>query len=78
MGREYISIHSGKTNREYELELRRRLRTFPEARALFGANVTAFERAWDGLHEVALDEIGEFRSRIRQMKSMLPERGQAT
>ena len=79
MGREeYISIHSGKTNREYELELRRRLRTFPEARALFGANVTAFERAWYGLHEVALDEIGEFRSRIRQMKSMLPERGQAT
>jgi hypothetical protein len=79
MGRsEYISIHAGKTNREYELELKRRLRTFPEARELFGANVTAFERAWYGLHEVALDEVGEFRSRIGQMKSMLPVRGQTT
>jgi hypothetical protein len=78
MGRsEYISIHAGKTNREYELELKRRLRTFPEARALFGANVTAFERAWYGLHEVAADEIEEFRARMGQMKSMLPVRGQA-
>jgi hypothetical protein len=80
MGRsEYISIHPGKTNREYELELKRRLRTFPEARALFGANVIAFERVWYGLHEVAQDEIAEFRQRIGQMKSMLPDaRGQAT
>ena len=79
MGRsEYISIHAGKTNREYELELKRRLRTFPEARALFGANVTAFERVWYGLHEVAAEEIGEFRARMGQMKSMLPARGQAT
>jgi Domain of unknown function (DUF4129) len=79
MGRsEYISIHAGKTNREYEMELKRRLRTFPEARALFGANVTAFERAWYGLHEVAVEEIGDFRARIGQMKSMLPVRGPAT
>jgi hypothetical protein len=79
MGRsEYISIHAGKTNHEYELELKRRLRTFPEVRALFGANVTAFERAWYGLHDVALDEIAEFRARMGQMKSMLPMRSQAT
>jgi hypothetical protein len=79
MGRsEYISIHPGKTNREYELELRRRLRTFPEARALFGANVVAFERAWYGLHEVAAEEIGDFRARMGRMKSMLPVRGQVT
>jgi hypothetical protein len=79
MGRsEYISIHPGKTNREYELELRRRLRTFPEARALFGANVAAFERAWYGLHDVATEEIGEFRARMGQMKTMLPVRGEAT
>jgi hypothetical protein len=69
---EYISIHPGKTNREYELELRRRMRTFPEARALFGANVTAFERVWYGLHEVAMDEIADFRNRIGQMKAILP------
>jgi hypothetical protein len=79
MGRsEYISIHAGKTNHEYELELKRRLRTFPEARDLFGANVAAFERVWYGLHDVALDEIGEFRARMVQMKSILPARGMAT
>jgi hypothetical protein len=73
MGRsEFISIHPGKTNREYEVELRRHLRTFPEARALFGANVVAFERVWYGLHDVAAEEIGEFRARMGQMKTMLP------
>jgi hypothetical protein len=72
MGRaEFISIHPGKTNREYELELRRRGRTFPEARALFGANVAVFERAWYGLRDVAMEEIDEFRDRAARMKSIL-------
>jgi Domain of unknown function (DUF4129) len=80
MGRaEFISIHPGKTNREYELELRRRSRAFPEAGALFGTNVLAFEKAWYGLREVAMDEITEFRRRVAEMKSILPHaRGLAT
>jgi hypothetical protein len=68
---EFITIHSGRTNREYELELRRRARTFPEARALFAANVAAFERAWYGVHEVAVEDIGEFRNRMQRMKAVL-------
>ena len=73
MGRaDFISIHPGKTNREYEVELRRRLRTVPEARALFGTNVAAFERVWYGLHDVAIGEIDEFRRRVSEMKSILP------
>jgi hypothetical protein len=68
---EFITIHSGKTNREYELELRRRARAFPEARALFAANVNAFERAWYGMHQVAAEDTGEFRNRLQRMKAVL-------
>ena len=70
--REFIAIHPGKTNREYELELRRKARAFThagaDARALFAGNVTAFERAWYGLHEVSADDIAAFRSRMDDMK----------
>jgi len=65
---EFISIHPGKTNREYERELRRRARAIPRTPELFSANVTAFERAWYGLHEVTADDIELFRGRIEQMK----------
>ena len=67
----FISIHSGKTNREYELELRRKARAFPEARGLFAANVAAFERAWYGMHEVAAGDTDEFRNRMERMKAVL-------
>ena len=66
--REFITIHPGKTNREYELELRRKARALADARALFAGNVTAFERAWYGLHEVAADDIAAFRGRMDEMK----------
>ena len=69
--REYLAIDPGKTNREYELELRRRARAFPEARGLFAKNVAAFERAWYGMHEVAGDDVGEFRRRTDGLKSVL-------
>lgn len=68
---QFISIHPGKTNREYELELRKRSRNSPEARSLFGTNVVVFERAWYGLRDVAVEEIDEFRERAARMKSIL-------
>ncbi len=66
--RELISIQASKTNREYETELRRKARAFPEMRGLFAGNIAAFERAWYGLHDVAPDDVGEFRSRNERMK----------
>ncbi len=66
--RELITIHPGKTNREYEAELRRRAREHAEARGLFTANIVAFERAWYGMHEVAGEDIAEFRRRTDEMK----------
>jgi hypothetical protein len=72
MGRkELLTIDPGKTNREFELELRRRARRSPEARELFSANVRAFERAWYGLHDVPEEETREFRRRNDEMKTLL-------
>jgi hypothetical protein len=67
----FLIIHPGKTNREYELELRRKARAFPEARQLFAANVLAFERAWYGQHEVSAEGAAEFQARIESMKQAL-------
>ncbi len=67
-----LAIHPGKTNHEYEIELRRKARSFAEARRLFSLNVAAFERAWYGLHEVTADDAGEFRRRIDAMKQGVP------
>jgi hypothetical protein len=66
-----IAIHPGKTNREYELEMRRRAREFPEARALFAVNVSSFERAWYGMHSVSADDTDAFRERLRQIKAAM-------
>ncbi len=64
--RGFIAIHAGKTNREYELELRRKARQFAEARGLFGDNVSAFEAAWYGMHEVSGESVAEFRDEARR------------
>jgi hypothetical protein len=69
--REWIAIHAGKTNREYEGDLRRRAREFAEARGLFSQNIAACERAWYGLHEVAADDVETFRGRNGRMKTLL-------
>jgi hypothetical protein len=68
---EFITIHSGKTNHEYENELRRRARPAPETRDLFAANVAAFERAWYGEHAVAPDDVAHFRERFGALKQAL-------
>ena len=66
--RGFVSIHAGKTNREYELELRRKARQFAEARSLFGANIAAFEAAWYGLHEVSDENVAAFHARLEGIK----------
>ena len=68
---EFLTIHPGKTNREYELELRRRARGFAEARQQFAANIAAFERAWYGQHAVSAEDAAEFRERTESTKSTL-------
>jgi hypothetical protein len=68
---QFLAIHAGKTNREYELELRRRARGFAGARGEFAVNVAAFERAWYGQHAVSAEDAAEFRARGESIKSAL-------
>jgi LPXTG-motif cell wall-anchored protein len=68
---QFLTIDSGKTNREYELELRRKARGFADARQQFAANIVAFERAWYGQHDVSANDATEFRQRIESMRSAL-------
>ena len=68
---EWIAIHPGKTNREYELEVRRRAREYPDARALFAVNVASFERAWYGKHSVTAEDTDAFRRRLQQIKTAM-------
>jgi hypothetical protein len=68
---QFLTIHSGKTNREYEMELRRRARGSPEARQLFATNVATFEHTWYGQHAVSADDASEFRARIESIKGVL-------
>jgi hypothetical protein len=73
--REWIAIHPGKTNREYESDLRRRTRGFAEARGLFAENLGAFERVWYGLHTVAAEDVELFKGRNGRMKALLDKPG---
>jgi len=49
---ELITIAKYKSDREYELELRRRSHTQPQLAGVFAENRAVFESAWYGLHEV--------------------------
>jgi hypothetical protein len=49
---ELITIAKYKSDREYELELRRRSHTQPYLAGVFAENRALFEGAWYGLHEV--------------------------
>jgi hypothetical protein len=69
--RQFISIHSGKTNRQYERELGRRVGEIPGAQQLFAANIRVFERAWYGMHELEAADATRFRGCVAQMISAL-------
>jgi hypothetical protein len=71
--REFIAIHPGKTNREYEKELRRRARGVAGASQLFAVNMAAFERTWYGMHQVSAADAAGFRDRMDQMKALLSQ-----
>jgi len=68
---EWIAIHPGKTNREYELEVSRRARGFPEASSLFAANIVSFEAAWYGMHEVTAGDLELLRHRLQRIKALI-------
>jgi hypothetical protein len=67
--REMIAIASFKSNREYEMELRRRARALPVVQTAFSQNVAAFDRAWYGLHEVTPEALQQFQTNFEQIRA---------
>lgn len=70
----WIAIHPGKTDHEYEKELRRRARAFADACGLFTNNVELFERVWYGDYAATIADCQLFRDRIVDMKRAMTAR----
>ncbi len=68
--RELIAIARFKSNRDYQRELHRRAHTLPVLITAFGDNVTAFERAWYGMHEVTPAALDEFTANLKRIREV--------
>jgi hypothetical protein len=66
--RNLISIARFKSNHEYERELGRRGHAFPALLAVFGDNISVFERIWYGMHEVNGDLVMQFAANVERMR----------
>jgi len=66
--RNLISIARFKSNRDYERELRRRAHAFPDLLAVFGDNVSLFERIWYGMYEANHELTTRFASNLERLK----------
>jgi hypothetical protein len=67
--RNLIVIARHKSNRDYERELVRRAHAVPELTGLFSANVSIFDRAWYGRHDVTVEGLESFAANVSRMKA---------
>jgi hypothetical protein len=64
-----IGIARFKSNRDYEIELRRRAHAIPGMLALFGENLFIFERIWYGMHDVNRELVQQFASTVDRIRN---------
>ncbi len=64
-----ITIARYKSDREYEMELRRRSHAIPRLVGLFSENRTLFESTWYGLHVVTTGIMESFARNYEEMKA---------
>lgn len=67
--RELVFITRFKSNHDYELELRRRARAWPDLQRAFTENVGAFERIWYGTHEINADGVRRFEENVQRIRA---------
>ncbi len=67
--RNLISLAKFKSNRDYELELRRRGHSFAGLLSVFGENVSVFDRIWYGMHEATRDLVQQFAINVEKIKT---------
>jgi hypothetical protein len=66
--RNLISIARFKSNRDYERELHRRAYAFPDLFAVFGDNLSIFERIWYGTHKASREMVDDFAANLERLK----------
>ena len=69
-GRSLITLAKFKSNRDYEMELRRRGHALPDLVPVFGENVSVFDRIWYGLHEVNHELVNQFAANVERIKAV--------
>jgi len=62
-----VTLAKFKSNRDYERELRRRGHALPELPPLFSENVSVFDRAWYGMHDVTEELVNGFILRVDRL-----------
>ncbi len=67
--RELLRIARHKSNRDYDLELRRRAKTREELLAAFRENLHAFESSWYGRHEVSAETFTRFSGNLEKIRA---------
>jgi hypothetical protein len=66
--RNLVHLAKYKSNRDYERELQRRGHAFPDLLTVFGENVSVFDRAWYGLHELDLVAVDRFAANVDRIR----------
>jgi len=64
-----VTVQSAKTNRQYEIELRRRTRDKIDVARLFSENASVFERTWYGDHPPSMQLIESVQENLQRMKA---------
>jgi hypothetical protein len=67
--RNLIVLAKFKSNLDYQRELTRRAHALPEVSGMFSQNVSVFERAWYGLHDVTPDMLQQFSGNVERMRA---------
>ena len=68
--RQLLTIARYKSNLDYLRELGRRAHAHPGLQAVFGENVTLFERVWYGFHEADQERLAGFRANVERIRTL--------
>jgi len=66
--RNLLGITRFKSNRDYEMELRRRAHAIPGMHTLFRENLFTFERVWYGMHDVDHELVQQFAATVDRIR----------
>lgn len=67
--RNLIQLARFKSNKDYERELQRRAHALPGLLAVFGENLSMFDRIWYGMYEINREMVNQFAANVEQMRS---------